>query len=310
MKIKMLCLIGILLLCNLLIGVASTQAFGIDIREDTILKIWNIKGDCTIQFQAPANSRHLEVEANHGYYPCVESRWSSDGNKYSNRDWMKNTSYGAGQDDVWLEGSIIIPQAYKAYPDLKVTIVVGYAHNNDEMDCREGCSSIVVDFRKGGRMKFDGCTVNDWDRLIDGARKDRRLWEWANENPPNILIKSSKVSGDWAAGNFTQIFEFQFSAICNNQKNPRTFEIEFIYGIVYQGTENFRLEFGKKCLPLVVSPDKLSQTLTLTIPQNEINKSEITLINAFRWKVTEKIEGKDSIVKWFFIPVSSTLTIN
>lgn len=281
-----------------------------------VYKTWQPNGDCVIGLTVGINDERRQREERHGYFPVWKVIWSRGGMRQSKMEYCGGNS-------------ITIPRAYEI-KDWEVTIQTGWANERDVRDNRFSNES------DGGRIyltlgvitttldgagcvtQFNNCTRQDIVRFFDMGETQAQLWDWSNNNPPKIMLKSSNVSGEWAAGTFTQTFEFGYEARTNpDNSKARTFEIELTYGkSICLGSEDFDLEIGTKTMRIVNTG--VTQTIKLSVPQNEVSRFSHTnkgstspiLINAFRWKVTEIIDGRDPIVRTFFIPVSSTLTIN
>lgn len=322
-----------LLISFILLGINPLAFAGLSegewtIEVDNVYKTWQPNGDCDISVSAGVHEERRQREARWNSFPVLKVSWSKGG------VWEYRM--------VDIRDSVRIPRAYEV-KDWEVNIQTGWATESRARDgvfsneSDGGTLNLDIGIRiaayngstcgkkhqgmyKGNCVcttKFNNCTIKDIAQFFDNGETQAKLWNWSKNNPPKITLNSSKVSGEWAAGTFTQTFEFSYEAKTNpDNSKARTFEIELIYGnSICLESEQFHLEIGTKTMRIVNTG--MPQTITLSVPQNEVSRfshmqkgPSPILINAFRWKVTELIDGRDPIVRTFFIPVSSTLTIN
>jgi hypothetical protein len=173
------------------------------------------------------------------------------------------------------------------------------------------------------RSRFVDCTKEDIKQLFDSTRPlepaSQEYVNFVQTNPPVITLKGSSYSGDWAAGTFVQTFELGYTAACNpSLVKSREFDVKITYGVrllPFAGRMDVHDVIGIKKIKITITGD--SKTITLKVPQAELNKStqrgnasNPILITGFKFEINETIPGRDSRFTEHFIEVDSTITVN
>lgn len=301
-----------------------------------IAKVWDKNGDCEIRCRVLGDRSYQQMKAQRDFFPGMEVKYSKDGRYYDLISDLKETGSGSNNAKVWLNGSVVIPKAYKV--DFKIQISAGYGKNGSgkleqqyvtilryldegilKPDSQYPDSQSMTAFAdckfKNDAAKQQACEKSARENIIslfNEGTQHKNVWDFSKTNPPRISLKGSSSSGDWALGTFTQVFQLEFQTV--SLHTNRSFAISIGYFTKdWESSPDGELDK----INLFWAGSSQPKTITLTIPQSVLSnhpdysrsKSPIFIQKLFV-KVTESVTGHDPIITFYEFKVGATVTVN